>query len=156
VAAEDRVIGRTPTERATRLWRWAIGPLVAGVTAAVLSPIVSDSVAGALSLAAPGLLVVALLLGGMALTQTTRRPELAWIVVGLLVFWVLNSALYLNLVFRANNTLDDVPDEETIALLSTLFTAGIGALVAAVLIAIVGWVVRPSRWLALNGPGGQS
>jgi hypothetical protein len=154
--AENRVIGRTPGERSARYLRWSLGPFLAGFSAAVLSPLTTGTVETVLSLVAPVLLVLALLLVGIAVTQSTRRPELVWIVVGILVFWVVNSSLYLHLVDLANNSLDDVPSEDAIALLSTLFTAGVGALVAAVLIVIVGWVVRPGRWLALNGPGGQS
>jgi hypothetical protein len=150
-----RPIGRTPRERAWRIWRLAFVAVGLAIAVTVLSgalPVLGF--AG--SIAGPALLVVAVVLGTVALGLTTRRPEALWIVCGLLVFWVANSALYLHLANRANTTLSTVPDESVIALLTTMFTAGIVALVAAMLVATVGWAFRPGRWHALNGPGGQS
>ena len=146
---------RTPRERASRLGRSALAAAILGVAAAVLGAVV-PAAAPLLSLVAPALLVAAILVGGIATALTTRRPEPVWIVAGLLVFWVVNSALYLHLLSTANNTLDDVPSQEVIDLLSALFAAGTGALVVAVLVALLAWAVRPGRWNALNGPGGQS
>jgi hypothetical protein len=154
-ATPARTIGRTPRERAWRIWRCAFFAAALAVVATVLSALL-PAFAPAGAIAGPALLAAAVLIGGIALNLRTPRPELLWTVCGLLVFWVANSALYLHLAREANTTLATVPDEEVIALLSTLFGAGIAALVAAMLIAVVGWAVRPGRWHALNGPGGQS
>lgn len=143
---------RTPRERAGRLWRWALVALAAGVAAGAAGMLLP----GVLTVVAPAVFVGAITLGAIAMTLTTRKPELVWVVAGLLIFWVVNSALYLHLVGLADNTLDDVPSQEAIDLLSTLFVAGGGALLLAVLVSIVAWVVRPGRWLAMNGPSGQS
>ena len=150
-----RTIGRTPRERAWRIWRLAFLAVGLAIVVTVLSgalPVLGF--AG--SIAGPVLLVAAILIGTIALGLTTRRPESLWIVSGLLVFWVANSALYLHLATQANTTLATVPDESIVALLSTMFAAGVAALVAAVLVAAAGWLLRPGRWNALNGPGGQS
>ena len=150
-----RTIGRTPRERAWRIWRLAFLAVGLAIVVTVLSgalPVLGF--AG--SIAGPVLLVAAILIGTIALGLTTRRPEALWIVSGLLVFWVANSALYLHLATQANTTLATVPDESIVALLSTMFAAGVAALVAAVLVAAIGWLLRPGRWNALNGPGGQS
>jgi len=150
-----RTIGRTPRERAWRIWRFAFLAVGLAIVVTVLSGVV-PVLGFAGSIAGPALLIAAILLGTLALGLTTRRPEALWIVCGLLIFWVANSALYLHLATRANTTLTTVPDESVIALLSTMFAAGIIALVAAMLVATIGWVLRPGRWHALNGPGGQS
>jgi len=150
-----RTIGRTPRERAWRIWRFAFLAVGLAIVATVLSW-VFPAVGPAGAVAGPALLVAAILIGTIALGLTTRRPEALWIVSGLLIFWVANSALYLHLATQANTTLATVPDESIIALLSTMFTAGIVALVAAMLVATIGWAMRPGRWHALNGPGGQS
>lgn len=150
-----RTIGRTPGERAWRIWRFAFLAVGLAIVVTVLSGVV-PVLGFAGSIAGPALLIAAILLGTLALGLTTRRPEALWIVCGLLIFWVANSALYLHLATRANTTLTTVPDESVIALLSTMFAAGIIALVAAMLVATIGWVLRPGRWHALNGPGGQS
>ena len=147
-----RVMKRTPRERASRLWRWALLPIGLGLVAGIGGMLVP----GALAIVAPAMFVAAIVLGGIATTLTTRRTELVWIVAGILIFWVVNSAIYLHLLGLANHTLADVPSPEAIDLLSTLFAAGVGALIVAGLISIVAWVVRPGRWLAMNGPGGQS
>jgi hypothetical protein len=133
-------MGRTPRERAARLWRLSLGVAAAGVIAAVASAFWPASV----------------LVGGMAASQTTRRPELVWIVTGVLVFWIANSALYLHLVVEANSLVGTVPPQEAIDLLRTLFTAGTIALIATVVLAVGGWVLRPGRWSSLHGPSGQS
>jgi len=150
-----RTIGRTPRERAWRIWRFAFLAVGLAIVATVLSG-VFPAVGPAGAVAGPALLVAAILIGTIALGLTTRRPEALWIVSGLLIFWVANSALYLHLATQANTTLATVPDESIIALLSTMFAAGIVALVAAMLVATIGWAMRPGRWHALNGPGGQS
>jgi hypothetical protein len=150
-----RTIGRTPRERAWRIWRFAFLAVGLAIVVAVLSW-VFPAVGPAGAVAGPALLVAAILIGTIALGLTTRRPEALWIVSGLLIFWVANSALYLHLATQANTTLATVPDESIIALLSTMFAAGIVALVAAMLVATIGWAMRPGRWHALNGPGGQS
>jgi len=150
-----RTIGRTPRERAWRIWRFAFLAVGLAIVATVLSW-VFPAVGPAGAVAGPALLVAAILIGTIALGLTTRRPEALWIVSGLLIFWVANSALYLHLATQANTTLATVPDESIIALLSTMFAAGIVALVAAMLVATIGWAMRPGRWHALNGPGGQS
>ena len=147
-----RVMKRTPRERASRLWRWALSSAAAGLLAAIVALLVP----GLLVLVAPALFVTAIVVGGIAATLTTRKPELVWIVAGILIFWVVNSAIYLHLLGLANNTLADVPSQEAIDLLSTLFVAGVGALIVAGLVSIVAWVVRPGRWHLMNGPGGQS
>jgi len=146
---------RTPRERAARLRWFALGAAAAGVVVAVAAA-AAPAAAAVLGVVAPLLFVAAVLVGAIAVNLTTRRTEPVWIVAGILVFWVANSALYLRLVSTANNTLDDVPSQEVIDLLSTLFVAGIGALVAAALVSVGAWLVRPGRWNALNGPGGQS
>lgn len=146
---------RTPRERADRLWRYALGAAAAGIVAAVVAALL-PAAGDVLAIVAPALFVAAVLVGAIAANLSTRRSELVWTVAGILVFWVVNSAIYLRLVSVANNTLDDVPSREVIDLLSTLFAAGTGALVVAVLVSVVGWLVRPGRWNALNGPGGQS
>jgi hypothetical protein len=133
-------MGRTQRERAARLWRLSLGVAAAGVLAAV----------------AAALFAGAVLVGGIAASQTTRRPELVWIVTGILVFWIANSALYLHLVVEANSLVGTVPPQEAIDLLRTLFTAGTIALIATVVLAIGGWVLRPGRWSSLHGPSGQS
>jgi hypothetical protein len=155
-AAEPaRTIGRTPRERAWRIWRVAFAAVGLAVVVTVLSgALPALGTAGAI--AGPALLIAAILTGTVALGLTTRRPEALWIVCGLFVYWVANSALYLHLAMLANTTLATVPDESVIALLSTLFAAGVAALIAAMLVATIGWVLRPGRWNALNGPGGQS
>ena len=150
-----RTIGRTPRERAWRIWRFAFLAVGLAIVVTVLSG-VFPALGPAGAVAGPALLVAAILIGTIALGLTTRRPEALWIVSGLLIFWVANSALYLHLATQANTTLATVPDESIIALLSTMFTAGIVALVAAMLVATIGWAMRPGRWHALNGPGGQS
>jgi len=150
-----RTIGRTPRERAWRIWRFAFVAVALAIVVTVLSGVV-PVLGAAGAIAGPALLIAAVLIGTVALGLTTRRPEALWIVCGLLVYWVANSALYLHLATQANTTLDTVPDERIVALLSTMFATGIAALVAAMLVATVGWVLRPGRWHALNGPGGQS
>jgi len=150
-----RTIGRTSRERAWRIWRFAFLAVGLAIVVTVLSG-VFPALGPAGAVAGPALLVAAILIGTIALGLTTRRPEALWIVSGLLIFWVANSALYLHLATQANTTLATVPDESIIALLSTMFTAGIVALVAAMLVATIGWAMRPGRWHALNGPGGQS
>jgi uncharacterized membrane protein HdeD (DUF308 family) len=147
-----RVMKRTPRERASRLWRWALASIALGLVAGIVGMLVP----GVLTIVAPALYVAAIVVGGIATTITTRKPELVWIVAGILIFWVVNSTIYLHLLGLANNTLADVPSQEAIDLLSTLFVAGVGALIVAGLIAIVAWVVRPGRWLSMNGPSGQS
>jgi hypothetical protein len=77
-------------------------------------------------------------------------------VTGILVFWIANSALYLHLVVEANSLVGTVPPQEAIDLLRTLFTAGTIALIATVVLAVGGWVLRPGRWSSLHGPSGQS
>jgi hypothetical protein len=148
-------MGRTQRERAARLWRLSLGVAAAGVLAAVAS---AFWLAGAfvLSVVAAALFAGAVLVGGIAASQTTRRPELVWIVTGILVFWIANSALYLHLVVEANSLVGTVPPQEAIDLLRTLFTAGTIALIAAVVLAVGGWVLRPGRWSSLHGPSGQS
>jgi hypothetical protein len=148
-------MGRTQRERAARLWRLSLGVAAAGVLAAVAS---AFWLAGAfvLSVVAAALFAGAVLVGGIAATQTTRRPELVWIVTGILVFWIANSALYLHLVVEANSLVGTVPPQEAIDLLRTLFTAGTIALIAAVVLVVGGWVLRPGRWSSLHGPSGQS
>jgi len=147
-----RVMKRTPRERASRLWRWALATIALGLVAGIVGMLIP----GVLAIVAPALFVAAIVVGGIATTITTRKPELVWIVAGILIFWVVNSAIYLHLLDLANNTLADVPSQEAIDLLSTLFIAGVGALIVAGLISIVAWVVRPGRWLSMNGPSGQS
>jgi hypothetical protein len=130
--------------------------VLAGVVAAALA-VAIPAVSAVASLAAPVLLIAGILLAAIASTGTARSPELVWIMAGILVFWVTNTAVYLSLFVQANTRLDNtVPSRETIALLSTLFTAGVVALVAAVLLAVFGWMVRPGRRHLMNGPGGQS
>jgi hypothetical protein len=146
---------RTPRERAARLWWAALAVAAVGIVVAAGGALLPAGGA-VLAVVAPLLFVLAVLVGAVAVNLTTRRPELVWTVAGILVFWVANSALYLRLVATANNTLDDVPSQEVIDLLTTLFVAGTAALVVAVLVSIAGWLVRPGRWNALNGPGGQS
>jgi hypothetical protein len=146
---------RTPRERAAVLRRWSAVAVAVGLAVAVTGLLV-PSLVGVTSIVAAVVLVGGILLGGVAATRTTRSPELAWIVVGLLVFWVANTTIYLTLLVRANTTLENVPEQEVIDLLSALFTAGTGALVVAGLLLVFGWVVRPGRWHLMNGPGGQS
>jgi hypothetical protein len=146
---------RTPREGAAVLRRWAGAAVIAGVASAVLGLAVPPA-SGALSIVAAAMLIGGILLGGIAATRTTRSPELAWIVVGILVFWVANTTLYLALLVRANTTLETVPDQRTIDLLSTMFILGVIALVVAGLLLVFGWVIRPGRWHLMNGPGGQS
>jgi hypothetical protein len=154
--AARRVIKRTPGEGAAVLRRWSAAAVGAGVACAALAAAL-PAVAAVASILAAALLVVAILLGGIAATRTSRSPELVWILAGILVFWVANSTLYLFLFVQANTRLDNtVPSRETIALLSALFMAGVVALVAAALVAVFGWVLRPGRWHLMNGPGGQS
>ncbi|WP_411700665.1 hypothetical protein [Conyzicola sp.] len=148
-------MARTPTERARRLWRWSAAAVAAGLLVAVAS-IFLPVAAFALSIVAAVFFVAAVLVGAIAANQTTRRPELTWIIAGILVFWVANSALYLHLVVEANSLVGTVPPQEAIDLLGTLFAAGTTALIAAVILTIVGWAVRPGRWSALHGPSGQS
>jgi hypothetical protein len=155
MADPARSIGRTPRERAWRIWRFAFLAVGLAIVVTVLSGIL-PALGPVGAVAGPALLVAAILTGTIALGLSTRRPEALWIVSGLLIFWVANSALYLHLATRANTTLDTVPDESVVALLSTMFAAGIVALVAAMLVATIGWALRPGRWHALNGPGGQS
>ena len=109
-----------------------------------------------LSVVAAALFVAAILVGAVAANSTTKAPELVWIVAGILVFWVVNSAIYLHLIVQANTMVGTVPPQSVIDLLSTLFVAGTGALVVAGILAVAGWVVRPGRWLASHGPSGQS
>jgi hypothetical protein len=149
------VLKRTPRERARQLWRWSGGAVLAGVVVTVLSALLPAG-AFALSIAAATLFVTAILIGAIAASSTTRTPELVWIVAGILVFWVANSALYLHLVVEANSLVATVPPQAVIDLLSTLFVAGTAALVVAGVLAVAGWVVRPGRWLASHGPSGQS
>jgi hydrogenase-4 membrane subunit HyfE len=146
---------RTPRERAAVLRRWSAAAIAAGVLVGVAGLAVPRA-AGAASLIAAALLIAGLLVAGIAATRTTRSPELAWIVVGLLVFWVADTTLCLTLLVRANTQLENVPEQGAIDLLSALFAAGIGALLAAGLLYVAGWVVRPGRWHLMNGPGGQS
>ena len=148
-------MGRTPRERAARLWRWCLAAVLAGVVVAVVSGFLPAG-AFVLSIVAAALFVAAVLVGAIAENQTTRRPELTWIVAGILVFWVANSALYLHLVVEANSLVGTVPPQEAIDLLGTLFAAGTTALVAAVILTVAGWVLRPRRWSSLHGPSGQS
>jgi hypothetical protein len=151
-----RVIKPTPRERAAVLRRWAAGCLLAGIAAAALA-VALPAASAVASIVAPALLVAGILIAAIAATRTSRSPELVWVVAGILVFWVANTTVYLSLFVQANTRLDNtVPSRETIDLLSTLFTAGVVALVAAVLLAVFGWVVRPGRWHLMNGPGGQS
>jgi len=146
---------RTPRERAGYLWRWSIGTAVAAVVVAVVSGFLPAG-AFALSIAAAALFVAAILVGAVAAGSTTKKPELVWTVAGLLVFWVANSALYLHLVVEANTMVGTVPPQSVIDLLGTLFVAGTTALIAAGILAVTGWVLRPGRWLASHGPSGQS
>jgi hypothetical protein len=148
-------MGRTPRERAARLWRLSLGVAAAGVLAAVVSAFWPAG-AFVLSVVAAALFAASVLVGGIAASQTTRRPELVWIVTGVLVFWIANSALYLHLVVEANSLVGTVPPQEAIDLLRTLFTAGTIALIAAVVLAVGAWVLRPGRWSSLPGPSGQS
>ena len=145
----------TPRERARRLWFWAVGAVGLGLAAAVVGAFLPAG-AFVLSIVAAALFVVAVLLGALAANLTTRGPELVWIVAGILVFWVANSALYLHLVVEANTLVATVPSQEAIDLLGTLFAAGVTALIAAGVLAVAGWVRRPGRWLASHGPSGQS
>ena len=145
----------TPRERAARLWRFAVGTALLGVAAAVVSGFLPAG-AFVLSIVAAALFVATIIVGALAANLTTRRPELVWIVAGLLVYWVANSALYLHLLVEANSMVGTVPPQEVIDLLSTLFAAGTTALIAAGILAMVAWVVRPGRWLASHGPSGQS
>jgi hypothetical protein len=148
-------MGRTPRERAARLWRVSLGTAAAGVLVAVASAFLPPA-AFVLSIVAAALLVAAVLVGAIAASRTNRRPELVWIVGGILVFWIANSALYLHLVVEANSLVGTVPPQEAIDLLRTLFAFGTAALIAAVVLSVAGWVLRPGRWSALNGPSGQS
>jgi uncharacterized membrane protein len=151
-----RVIKRTPREGAAVLRRWAVVAVGVGVACAAAAAALPALTAAASILAAV-VFVGAIMLAGIASTRTSRSPELVWILAGILVFWVANSTLYLFLFVQANTRLDNtVPSRETIALLSTLFMAGVIALVAAALVAVFGWVLRPGRWHLMNGPGGQS
>ena len=145
----------TPRERAARLWRFAVGTALLGVAAAVVSGFLPAG-AFVLSIVAAALFVATIIVGALAANLTTRRPELVWIVAGLLVYWVANSALYLHLLVEANSMVGTVSPQEVIDLLSTLFAAGTTALIAAGILAMVAWVVRPGRWLASHGPSGQS
>jgi len=145
----------TPRERARRLWFWAVGAVGLGLAAAVLGAFLPAG-AFVLSIVAAALFVVAVLLGALAANLTTRGPELVWIVAGILVFWVANSALYLHLVVEANSMVGTVPPQSVIDLLGALFVAGTAALVVAAVLTVAGWVVRPGRWLASHGPSGQS
>jgi len=145
----------TPRERARRLWFCALGAALLAVAVAVVSGFLPAG-AFVLSIVAAALFVVAILLGAIAASLTTRTTELVWIVAGILIFWVANSALYLHLVVEANTLVGTVPPQEAIDLLGTLFAAGVTALIAAGVLAVVGWVLRPGRWLASHGPSGQS
>lgn len=144
----------TPRERARRRWRLSLAALALGVVAAIVGGVLGLDLVR--EVVAPLLVIGAVILGGLAATITTRRHELTWIVAGILIFWVANTALYLHLSVEANTTLDTVPSQQVIDLLSTLFDAGVAALIAAALITVVAWAARPGRWNALNGPGGQS
>jgi len=146
---------RTPRERARYLWRWSLGAALAAIVVTILSGLLPAG-AFVLSIAAAALFVVAILVGAVAANSTTRRPELVWIVAGLLVFWVANSALYLHLIVEANTMVGTVPPQAVIDLLGTLFVAGTTALIAAAILTVAGWLVRPGRWLASHGPSGQS
>jgi hypothetical protein len=152
------VASKTPRERARRLWLWAGAAVLLGIALATVSAVTgaSGAVGAVLGFAAPLAFVGAVLLFGLGANITSRRSGPLWIGVGIGVFWVSNSALYLYLARRADNELTDVPSAELIALLSALFTAGVAALVAGLLLVVVSWLVRPGRWHALNGPGGQS
>ena len=145
----------TPRERASRLWRWSLGAALAAVVVMVSSALL-PAAAFALSVVAAALFVAAILVGAIAANSTTRTPELVWIVAGILVFWVANTALYLHLVVEANSLVASVPPQCVIDLLRTLFVAGTSALVVAAILIVAGWVVRPGRWLASHGPSGQS
>lgn len=149
------MIKRTPRERARALWRWALAAAVAALVVAVVSGFLPAG-SFVLSIVAAGLFVAGILTGAIAANLTARKPELVWIVAGILVFWVANSALYLHLIVEANTMVGTVPPQSVIDLLSTLFAAGTGALVVAGILAVVGWVLRPGRWLASHGPEGQS
>lgn len=153
--APGRRIGRTPRERARRIRLWALVALGAAVVTTVLARAVPETAAVGV-VAGPVLLATAIVTGAVALNLTSRAPELLWMVCGLLVFWAANSAIYLHLAAEANTTLATVPEQGVIDLLSALFTAGVVAVVAAALIAVLGWLLRPGRWNALNGPDGQS
>ena len=146
---------RTPRERARYLWRWSIGVALAAVVVTVLSAVLPAG-AFALSIAAAALFVTAVLVGAVAANSTTNKPELVWIVAGFLVFWVANTALYLHLVVEANTMVGTVPPQSVIDLLGTLFVAGSASLIAAIILTVAGWVLRPGRWLASHGPSGQS
>jgi len=146
---------RTPRERARYLWRWSLGTAAVGLVVGVMSGFLPAG-AFVLSVVAAALFVAAILVGAMAANGTTKAPELVWIVAGILVFWVVNSAIYLHLIVQANTMVGTVPPQSVIDLLSTLFVAGTGALVVAGILTVAGWVVRPGRWLASHGPSGQS
>ena len=146
---------RTPRERARRLWLSAALVAAAGIAVTVASALVPAAAFG-LSVAAAALFVAAVLVGGIAASRTSRRPEAVWIVVGLLVFWVADSALYLHLLVEANTLEGTVPPQSVIDLLSALFVAGTAAIIGAGVLAVAAWVVRPGRWLASHGPSGQS
>jgi hypothetical protein len=146
---------RTPRERARYLWRWSLAAALAAVVVTVASALL-PVVAFVLSVVAAALFVAAILVGAIAANCTTRTPELVWIVAGILVFWVANSALYLHLVVEANTMVGTVPPQSVIDLLGTLFVTGTGALIAAAVLTAAGWLLRPGRWLASHGPSGQS
>jgi hypothetical protein len=148
----------TKGESMRRLRFAALGSGVLGAASAIVSVVgeFAEPVSTVLVVLTPALFVLTIVLGALAASLRSYRPELVWIISGILVFWVLNSAVYLRLGYLANNTLDDVPTPELIDLLSTLFAAGVSALLAAVLLLVVAWFVRAGRWDALNGPGGQS
>jgi len=146
---------RTPRERARYLWRWSLSVALAAIAVTVVSGLVPSG-AFALSIAAAALFIAAILVGAIAANSTTKKPELVWIVAGLLVFWVANSALYLHLIVEANSLVGTVPPQSVIDLLGTLFIAGTTALIAAAILTVAGWVLRPGRWLASHGPSGQS
>jgi cytochrome bd-type quinol oxidase subunit 2 len=149
----------TKSESSRRLRRAALVTALVGVAALVV-PLVGGAVqepwATALLFLIPALFVATVLLMALAATLRSYRPEFVWIVSGALVFWVVNSAIYLHLGSLANNTLDDVPSRALIELLSAMFIAGVAALLGAILLAVFAWFIRPGRWNALNGPGGQS
>jgi hypothetical protein len=149
-------VGRTPRDRARLLWRWSAAALVLGAVVAVLAIIGITLPVTAGTLACPALLVAGVLLGALALNVSNRRSELVWIVAGILIFWIVNSTVYMTMLGLANSTLDRPPAQELIDLMATVFTAGVIAIIGAVLVAAFGWLVRPGRWNALNGPGGQS
>jgi hypothetical protein len=150
------VIKRTPREGAAVIRRWSAVAVGVGIACAAVAAALPTAAAAASILAAVAF-VAAIILAGIASTRTSRSPELVWILAGILVFWVANSTLYLFLLVQANTRPDNtVPSGETIALLSTLFMAGVIALVVAALVAVFGWVLRPGRWHLMNGPGGQS